>query len=118
MFDIKNILFIILSLPLIGVMFLLLTPSSNKLYLKIIALSFSCLTFLFSIILWVFFNKSVSFFQYSCSIEWLSIFNLSISLGIDGLSLFLVLLTTLLIPLCLLVSWDSINHIFFLFILY
>ena len=110
MFDIKNILFIILSLPLLGVMFLLLTPSSNKLYLKIIALSFSCLTFLFSIILWVFFNKSVSFFQYSCSIEWLSIFNLSISLGIDGLSLFLVLLTTLLIPLCLLVSWNSIGH--------
>ena len=109
MFDIKNILFIILGTPLIGVIFLLLTPSYNKLYLKIIALSFSCLTFIFSLILWVFFNKSTSSFQFSSSFEWLSIFNLSISLGVDGLSLFLILLTTLLIPLCLLVSWDSIN---------
>lgn len=109
MFDIRNILFIILGTPLIGVIFLLLTPSYNKLYLKIITLSFSCLTFVFSLILWVFFNKSMSSFQFSSSFEWLSIFNLSISLGVDGLSLFLILLTTLLIPLCLLVSWNSIN---------
>ena len=110
MFDIKNILFIILTLPLLGVLCLLSISSSHKLYLKVIALSFSCITFIFSLVLWVFFNKSYSFFQYSYSFDWMSVFNFSISLGIDGLSLFLILLTTLLIPLCLLVSWNSIGH--------
>ena len=110
MFDIKNILVIILSLPLLGILGLLLTPSSNKFYLKLIALNSSCATFIFSLILWVFFNKSTSFFQYSYSFKWLPMFNFSVSLGVDGLSLFLILLTTLLIPLCLLASWDSIKH--------
>ena len=109
MFDIKNIFFIMLSLPLLGVSFLLITPSSNKFSLKLIALNFSCLTFIFSLMLWVLFNKSVSTFQYSYFFEWLYLFNISVSVGIDGLSLFLILLTTLLIPLCLLASWNSIN---------
>ena len=40
---------------------------------------------------------------------WIPSSNLNLSLGIDGISIFFVLLTTLLIPICLLASWDSVK---------
>lgn len=109
MLYIKNLLTYILLLPLIGAIILLLVPSSNKNLLKNIALNISCFTFVISLLLWVFFNKSVGTFQFVNKFLWIPIFNINFTLGIDGISLFFVLLTTLLIPLCLLVSWDSIH---------
>lgn len=106
----ENLLNYILLLPLLGAFFLLLAPSTNHKLLKSIALNFTCLTFLFSLILWIIFNKSIGTFQFVTKNLWLNILNLNFPLGIDGISLFFLLLTTLLIPLCLLVSWNSINH--------
>ena len=77
--------------------------------LKTIALNFSCLSFISSLFLWSFFQKSSSSFQFVVKFFWLSYWNLNFTFGIDGISLFFVLLTTLLIPLCLLTSWNSIN---------
>jgi len=77
--------------------------------LRLIALNISCLTFIFSLFLWIFFNKSIGTFQFVSKFLWIPILNLNFVLGIDGISLFFVLLTTLLIPLCLLVSWKSIK---------
>jgi len=110
MLYIKNLLTYILLLPLLGVGILLITPSTNKNLLKKIALNISCLTFLLSLVLWVFFDKSIGTFQFVNKFLWIPILNLNFTMGIDGISLFFILLTTLLIPLCLLVSWNSIQN--------
>jgi NADH:ubiquinone oxidoreductase subunit 4 (subunit M) len=84
-------------------------PSSNQSLLKQIALGFSCLTFVLSLFVWVFFNKSIGTFQFVNKFFWIPILNLNFPLGVDGISLFFLLLTTLLIPLCLLTSWGTIK---------
>lgn len=109
MLNVKNLLLYIIILPLIGVLFLSVIPSSNKFILRLIALNFSCFIFISSLILWVFFNKSIGSFQFVNKLLWLPILNLNFVIGIDGISIFFILLTTLLIPICLLSSWDNIN---------
>ncbi len=109
MLGIKNLLFYILLSPLIGVFLLLLIPSSNSVLLKQVSLAVSSFTFVLSLFVWVFFNKSVGTFQLVTKFFWIPILNLNFSLGIDGISLFFLLLTTLLIPICLLTGWSTIK---------
>ena len=85
---------------------MLITPFYNKNFLKSVVLNTSCLTFIISLILWVLFDKSTNFSIYRKILD--SFLNFNFPLGIDGISLF-VILTTMLIPLCLLASWDSIQ---------
>jgi len=59
--------------------------------------------------LWVMFNNSLGTFQLVTKNSWLSLLNLNLNLGVDGISLFFVMLTTLLISLCILTSWNSVN---------
>ena len=110
MFLIENILSYLIILPLLGVIGLLTTPAHKQSVLKSIVLNVSCLTFVVSLILWVFFNKSIGTFQFVNKFLWIPIINLNFVLGIDGISVFFVILTTLLIPICLLIGWDSIVY--------
>jgi len=87
----------------------LFVPASNHLLLKSIALNVSCFLYSISLFLWVFFNKSVGSFQFVSKLLWIPFLNLNVSLGIDGISLFFILLTTLLIFLCILISWTSVS---------
>jgi proton-translocating NADH-quinone oxidoreductase chain M len=105
----QYILIFTISFPLIGIALLLFTPSRQEKLLKLIALNSACLSFTGSLILWGFFQKSICSFQFVLNFFWLPLLNLNISLGIDGISLFFILLTTLLIPLCLLASWNSVG---------
>lgn len=113
----KDLLTYILVLPLIGSFCLLFIPSSNRFLLKTVALNTSCLTFILSLFLWLFFDKSIGTFQFVNKFIWIPILNINFTLGIDGISLFFVLLTTLLIPICLLASWNSIQANLKLFLL-
>jgi proton-translocating NADH-quinone oxidoreductase chain M len=61
------------------------------------------------LLLWIFFDKEYARFQFVYDFAWIQSSNLNFSLGVDGISVFLVILTTLLIPLCLLASWDSVK---------
>jgi proton-translocating NADH-quinone oxidoreductase chain M len=65
--------------------------------------------FIWSLFLLLFFDQSTAFFQFVEYFEWLIYFKISIFLGVDGLSIFFILLTTFLVPLCILASWDSIK---------
>ena len=105
----KNIIFYLLLLPLVGSIFLLITPSWNKNLLKAIALFFSSITFILSLFLWVAFDRSTGNFQFVEKLMWLPNLNLNFTVGIDGISVFFIILTTLLVFLCLLTSWNSIN---------
>ena len=106
----ENILFYILIFPLIGSFFLILIPEREKKLLKIVSLNFSCLPFIGFLFIWFFFQKSLSSFQFVTKIVWLTQLNLHITLGLDGISLFFLLLTTLLIPICILISWNSVKY--------
>jgi NADH-quinone oxidoreductase subunit M len=64
------------------------------------------LPFLGSLFVWAYFEKSIGQFQFVTTISWLTSLNLNVTLGIDGISLFFLLLTTLLIPICILISWS------------
>ena len=105
-----NILIYISLLPLVGSFLLFLIPSTNKFLLKLVALNVSCVTFILSLLLWFFFDKSSGTFQYVDKFLWISSLNINFPIGVDGISLFFILLTTLLIPLCLLTSWSSVQE--------
>lgn len=107
--NMANLLVFILVLPLIGVFLLLFVPASNHSLLKSIALNVSCFLYFISLFLWVFFNKSIGSLQFVSKLLWIPFLNLNFSLGIDGISLFFILLTTLLIFLCILISWTSVS---------
>ena len=109
MFDIQNLLLYILMFPIFGILILLLTPANEKKKLKIVALNFSCFSFIGSLILWGFFQKAIGSFQFVVKLFWLPMLNLNFTMGIDGISIFFLLLTTLLIPLCILTSWNSVS---------
>lgn len=106
----ENLLLYILIFPLLGVLTLILIPSQKKKLLKILALHFSCLPFIGFLFIWIFFQKSSSNFQFVTKNFWLSNLNLNLTLGLDGISLFFLLLTTLLIPICILISWNGITY--------
>ncbi len=103
-------------IPVIGFVILMIIPfntTKNKIRGKQIALMTSILTFMESLRLWMKFDNTTSEFQFVISLKWLLNSETgdysSILLGIDGISLFYIILTTLLIPICLLASWDSVK---------
>jgi NADH-quinone oxidoreductase subunit M len=109
MFNIKNLLVYTLMFPIFGILLLLFIPSRNQKLLKFIAFNSACLSFITSLLVWSFFQKSTGVFQFVTKILWLPSLNLNFTLGIDGISLFFLLLTTFLIPLCILTSWNSVG---------
>ncbi len=96
-----------LLFPIFGILLLILIPANKKKLLKVTALNCSCLTFTSFLMLWLCFSKDTSSFQFVLKFFWL--FNLNFSFGLDGLSFVFVLLTTMLVPLCFLISWNSIT---------
>ena len=110
MFFVENLLFYILMFPIFGILILLLVPAREEKLLKLIALNFSCFSFLGSLVLWGFFQRAIGSFQFVVKFFWLPSLNLNFTLGIDGISIFFLILTTLLIPLCILTSWNSVGN--------
>ena len=96
--------------PIIGILLLLITPARETRLLKCISLNFACLSFIGALVLWGSFNRSVGFFQFLIKLNWFPLLTLHFTLGVDGISLFFILLTTILIPICLLASWNSIGY--------
>jgi len=114
------LLLFILFFPLAGALFLMFLPSKKKidrLFVKNIALQISLFNFLASLLLWIGFDSSTSKFQYTLVTNWFSsisaqndlIYGSSFFIGIDGISLFFIILTTFLTPICIFVGWASIQ---------
>nr|YP_011008237.1 NADH dehydrogenase subunit 4 [Halosiphon tomentosus]WBP70138.1 NADH dehydrogenase subunit 4 [Halosiphon tomentosus] len=96
-------LFLLLSLGIVG---LVLIPSSQKLIMRQFALGITSAVFILSLFLWLGFDQSTSKFQFVVDSLWLPVANINLILGVDGISLFFIILTTLIFPLCLLASWS------------
>ncbi|MCH7942138.1 MAG: NADH-quinone oxidoreductase subunit M [Proteobacteria bacterium] len=74
-----------------------------------VALWTSMITFILSLFLWTGFDSSTAEFQFVERRPWIDGYDISYHLGIDGISLLFVLLTTFLTPLCILASWEAIK---------
>nr|ASP44540.1 NADH dehydrogenase subunit 4 [Agarophyton chilense]UAD89535.1 NADH dehydrogenase subunit 4 [Agarophyton chilense] len=109
--ELLNPLILVSLTPLLGILILFIIPQTNEYLCKLIALNIVCLTFLFSLLLWVQFDNTTSFFQFSSTYNWIPSINLYYTIGIDGISLFFILLTTLLTIFCVLLSWVSVQSL-------
>jgi proton-translocating NADH-quinone oxidoreductase chain M len=105
----KKLLFLNLLLPIFGILLLLVLPKKEEELLKQVALVTSFLSLFFSILLWGVFNKTKAGFQFVYQTFWWFNLNINFTLGVDGISILFLLLNTLLIPLCLLASWNTVK---------
>ena len=105
------ILSIIIFLPLLGVLLLSIINSNSKSgerNLKHTALWVVCLNFIISIVMLANFDQSDPNFQFTENYFWINS-GISYHLGVDGISILLVILTTFLMPFCILASFESIK---------
>ena len=101
---------LILLIPILGSLILLPIPedsSLNKVRIRNIGLITSIITFILSIWLWIQFDSSTSQFQFVYEFKELSFCHFNI--GVDGISLYFVLLTTFLTPIALLSNYNNLN---------
>lgn len=98
----------IILCPLFGALFILLLAKDDKL-IKIIALTSSLAALIFSAFIYSNFDKSSSNFQLQEMHNLIKSLNMHYHLGVDGISIFFVILTAILTPLCILASWQSIK---------
>ena len=105
----SHFLFFLIIFPLLGSLTLFVLPDIKKDLMRSIALFTSLVVFGYSVFLWILFDKTTGQFQFVELYNWLPFFNINIYLGVDGISLFFIILTTFLIPMCILTSWDIIQ---------
>ena len=105
------ILSLTIFLPLLGaIVILLIKDDENSINnIKKVALWTSVGVFLLSLFIWLQFDSSNSGYQFQEKFRWFNDFNFYYHIGIDGISLFMVILSTFLTPLCILASWESIK---------
>ncbi len=109
------ILLTIIIIPLITAFILFFVNRNNNELIRTISIYSTSITFFISIFLLFLFNKSTIYFQGIHEISWLSFLNINFIIGIDGISLFFIILTTFLFPICILSSYNYIkfNYKFF-----
>jgi NADH-quinone oxidoreductase subunit M len=105
-----SILTLVTFIPAIGAVLLMLMPRNDR-ALRWMALTISLVTFGFSVYLPAKIHQGVAGFQFLIDRTWIKVGSVDIHyrLGADGISMWLVLLTTFLVPLSVLVSWKSIH---------
>jgi NADH-quinone oxidoreductase subunit M len=103
------ILTLVVFTPLAGGLLLILFPRRDR-DIRIFALVISLLTFALSLHLPVHFHRAQADFQFQIDRQWVSTPNIHYHMGMDGISLWLVVLTTFLTPLCVLISWKSVHE--------
>ena len=105
------ILSILILLPIVGIFFMTLIRNNNDQSsnnLKHTALWISFLNFLISLYLLFTFNQQDADFQFEERYFWIE-YGISYHLGVDGISILFIVLTTMLVPICILASYDSIK---------
>ena len=106
------ILSLVTFLPLVGAAFIATVrgePDVVARNARNVALLTAATTFVLSLGLWFNFDTTQPGFQFVERAEWMPTFGIAYHMGVDGISMLFVLLTTLLTPLCILASWESIT---------
>jgi NADH-quinone oxidoreductase subunit M len=105
----NGILTLLVLLPLAGSVLVLLTGREREGLARQLALVVSLLAFAVSLVMWWQFDPASADYQFVERHAWLPDFGVSYHVGVDGISLLLVVLTTFLTPIALLCSWESIE---------
>ena len=102
----SSILNFILWLPVLGLLGILFIPSANAKAIRYTSLVTTILTMVLCGILYMNFDQTNGGMQFTFSVPWISQFNIFYTLGVDGISLPMILLTSLLFFICILSSWN------------
>ncbi|MBF0460181.1 MAG: NADH-quinone oxidoreductase subunit M [Magnetococcales bacterium] len=100
---------LVIFLPLVGALVLFFGVKDNPQVARYLALFTTLVTFLLSLRLLNGFNVGSAAFQFVEEAAWLPGYGITYKVGVDGISLPFVLLTTLLTPICILASWESVQ---------
>ena len=106
-----NILSFVTFLPLVGALLILLTGGKEEVAARNarqVALWTTLITFAVSLLIWINFDTSEAGFQFVEKADWLG-GGINYHMGIDGISMLFIILTTFLMPICILASWESIG---------
>ncbi|MBW1644709.1 MAG: NADH-quinone oxidoreductase subunit M [Deltaproteobacteria bacterium] len=95
--------------PIFGVLILLMIDKENEDVLRGTALAFTVIEFFLSLPLLIYFNDGTAGMQFVEHFPWIRSMGITYHLGIDGISLWIVMLTTFLTPICVLCSWSYIQ---------
>ncbi len=104
-----SILTITIFLPLAGALILFFLRNESAQAIKLTGLLTTVATFLVSLYLYFAYDSSNGGFQFMQQVSWVEKLNISYFVGIDGISLLLIMLTTFLMPLALLGTWNSVE---------
>ena len=118
----EHFLTTLVFLPVVFAILTLLLPKDHDLLIKGFSLLGSLVVFLFSLVVYFNFQSGVGDYQFVERQHWIPSLGVTYFLGVDGISIYLVLLTTLLLPLIVLSAWraieiDSKKYFFFFFLL-
>ncbi len=105
------ILSAVIFLPLLGAAFILAIRGDDEIAIRnarYVALWTTLITFLLSLVIWVEFDPTTHVFQFEEKYAWLG-GAINYRVGVDGISMLFVILTTFLMPLCILASWTAIQ---------
>jgi NADH-quinone oxidoreductase subunit M len=105
-----NLLLLVLLLPAAGFLVALGAPRSSPASSRYWALGISLITFLASLALLGWFDRSLGGDQFTVDLLWIASPEIRFHIAADGVSLWLVLLSTFLTPICVLLSWNSIQN--------
>jgi NADH-quinone oxidoreductase subunit M len=106
------LLSLITFLPLLGALIIMMVRGEEQVVAsnaRWTALWTSLITFGLSLILWAQFDKTSVDYQFVEQLSWLPEFGVSYIMGVDGISILFILLSTLLTPICILASWESVQ---------
>lgn len=118
----EQILSALVFAPLLGGLLLFLVPKSAERLHKILALAVSLAAFGLSVVMYRAFQADTAEYQFVINKPWLDIIGSRYFLGVDGISLYLILLTTFLVPVIVLSAWhavekDARKYLFFMLML-
>ena len=103
------LLSLMIFIPLLGMIVVLLLPREQEELIKRTTLAFTLIPLILAVYLFINYNTSTANTQYFVSVPWIDTFHINYHVGIDGLSVTLLLLTALLGPICVLASWRNIE---------
>jgi NADH-quinone oxidoreductase subunit M len=109
-FYMNHILTIITFLPLLGAIFLLFVPRERESFHRNFTLALTLAVFILSLPVFFQFDASSAAFQFEEKADWFPSLGISYHLGVDGISLLMVMLTTFLTPIVILSSWTAITR--------
>ena len=103
------LLSLMIFIPLLGMVAVLLLPRESEELVKRVTLLFTLIPLALAVYLFISYDRSTAGTQYVTNVAWIDAFNIQYHVGIDGLSVTLLLLTALLGPICVIASWRNIE---------